>query len=308
MPHHSGQQQQQQQPLANGFPGVSMMRVNPTMPYRQMDFRPDFRSGIMPIHMQQHMALMGGWVAGIPETPGGPPILHRAPIGISIDDSTYPSTSNRSTGTPKSIPRNQAKTFDSPQDVANSALFLAAGDSRKRNKQPSIDELSEASGPLKKRKKVMDIMRHKTKHFYVSPMSQGSKEGQPLTSNSSTSSYDLKDGECLPEAAKIKDAGEITPPAKVVIPKFPSLLHHILTKSDFAGKVGQWLPHGKAWRIVRWDALRKQVLPKYFPQLLEDDGKRAMGSIDAFLWHLAAWGFEEITEGPDVGAYSNVVR
>ena len=40
-------------------------------------------------------------------------------------------------------------------------------------------------------------------------------------------------------------------------------------------------------------------MPQFFPQLA--------GSIDAFLWHLAAWGFEEIQDGPDVGAFGHTV-
>jgi hypothetical protein len=101
------------------------------------------------------------------------------------------------------------------------------------------------------------------------------------------------------------------------IPHFPSVLHAVLTESEFAGKVLLWLPHGQAWRIVRWDALRRSVLPKYFAQLNDDDGAAPSkdaaapmpsGSIDAFLWHLSAWGFEEVNEGPDVGAYAHVVR
>jgi len=147
--------------------------------------------------------------------------------------------------------------------------------------------------------------------------SLASEQGTPL------SSYDsLKDGHPLPDSAKINDAKEITlvhrrchpkgPPTHVEIPHFPSVLHAVLTESEFANSVLQWLPHGQSWRIVRWDALRRQVLPKYFSQLREEDCKdgtgQVCGSIDAFLWHLSAWGFEEVTDGPDVGAYSHVVR
>lgn len=94
-----------------------------------------------------------------------------------------------------------------------------------------------------------------------------------------------------------------------LVPYFPSALHWLLTESSSqtaspeyaaARSVLQWVPHGQAWRVVRWDALRKQVLPQFFPQLA--------GSVDCFLWHLAAWGFEEIQDGPDVGAFGHTVR
>lgn len=145
----------------------------------------------------------------------------------------------------------------------------------------------------------------------TTPSTDGGCRGGGTTpggSASPTSSYDLKDGQALPDSAKITDTRRIVaPPAHVEIPHFPSVLHAVLTESEFAGTVLLWLPHGQAWKIVRWDALRRQVLPKYFAQLREDESKDSSGSIDAFLWHLAAWGFEEVTDGPDAGAYSHIV-
>lgn len=178
--------------------------------------------------------------------------------------------------------------------------------------------------PLKKRKTAAEIMRKKVDDSaacHISPHSDNSKihstpDATPVASNTPTSkatsnassSYDLKDGQALPDSAKVNDTKEITPPSHVEIPHFPSVLHAVLTESEFAGKVLHWLPHGQAWKIIRWDALRKQCLPKYFNQLREEDSKDGSASIDAFLWHLSAWGFEEVTDGPDAGAYSHVVR
>ena len=118
----------------------------------------------------------------------------------------------------------------------------------------------------------------------------------------------MKEAQCLPEGAKIKDAAEISPapPAQEVMEHFPTVLHGVLTSSDFSGSVVQWLPDGKAWKILRWDALRRKVLPKHFAQLPDENGKVG-SSIDTFLWHVASWGFEEVQSGPDVGAYSNEV-
>jgi hypothetical protein len=79
---------------------------------------------------------------------------------------------------------------------------------------------------------------------------------------------------------------------------FPITLHSVLSDAELADNVVKWLPDGKSWKIVRWDALRRQVLPKHFP---------ALQSIDAFLSQLQVWGFTETTDGPDAGAYSHMV-
>lgn len=209
-------------------------------------------------------------------------------------------------------------------------------DGEKQTKEDTEqDDLSDVQHvPLKKRK-MMDYLRKKpSETMHVSPLSNSSikchqnekEEHQVTASGEETShpranttasqtsstcmahSYDLKDTQTLHDTAKISDAAEISPPppSQVIIPHFPSVLHSLLTESDVAGNVVQWLDHGKAWKINRWDALRRKVLPKYFPQLRDEDGK-VSGSIDAFLWHLRAWGFHEIKDGHDVGAYSHAV-
>ena len=224
-------------------------------------------------------------------------------------------------GTPKSLLKPaKSHSFESPHDVAASVLLLAssggipvaASNKTQANREDTEtdDSDSEVKMPLKKRKKVAEILRQKPDACHVSPMSNSSKTtaeaGSPQAANASedtsrASSYDLKEGQALPETAKISDTKDID----ISVPEFPSILHKVLTQSEFAGSVAQWLPHGKAWRIVRWDALRKQVLPKYFPQLRDEEGGN--GSIDAFLGYLSAWEFEEITSGPDVGAYCHKV-
>lgn len=92
------------------------------------------------------------------------------------------------------------------------------------------------------------------------------------------------------------------------VPNFPDVLFKVLSQFDGNGSVLQWVQSGHAWRVVRWDALRRDVLPRYFPQLCqeEEDGSNG-GSIDAFLWNVRAWGFEEIKDGPDAGAYAHPV-
>lgn len=135
----------------------------------------------------------------------------------------------------------------------------------------------------------------------------------------STNSYDSKDPsftyrEVKPESStqelldssKVHSTAEIAPPAQVLIPHFPTVLHQVLSDKEFDGKVVQWLPDGESWKVLRWDALRRQILPRYFADLRDENGS-GCGTIDAFLFHLGAWGFEEIKDGTDVGAYRHDV-
>lgn len=162
--------------------------------------------------------------------------------------------------------------------------------------------------------------------------------------------------------------------------RFPTVLHSLLTggrgvadgeraadrdDNDGGGRRGraiasavEWLPHGKGFRVLRWDELCRRVLPIEFPALCDPfgsgttrtlidrdeeggDGKDAttaagakkmnrndgMGDgadrspgeerrggysdeqwIDSFLWHVRAWGFQEVTAGIDKGSFRHEVR
>lgn len=130
---------------------------------------------------------------------------------------------------------------------------------------------------------------------------------QRTCSTGMESSYGMKDARSPQERRKVHDAKELsTPPSQVVVEHFPTVLHNILTKSEFAGNVLQWVANGKAWKIVRWDALRRKVLPAFFSKLQDEDGNSNC-SIDAFLWQVTSWGFEEVQGGHDVGAYTHKV-
>jgi hypothetical protein len=133
-----------------------------------------------------------------------------------------------------------------------------------------------------------------------------------------TSSYDSKDPSFsfqgvklestqeLLDSSKVHSTAQIAPPAHVLIPHFPTVLHQVLMDKEFDGKVVQWLSDGESWKVLRWDGFRRQVLPRYFADLRDEDGS-GCGTIDAFLFHLGAWGFEEIKDGTDVGAYRHDV-
>lgn len=133
----------------------------------------------------------------------------------------------------------------------------------------------------------------------------------------------------------------------------------------------EWLPHGKGFRILRYEKLVQNILPKAFPTLCDcgrnDDITRPMTNggrktaimeeqqgesfvtmdergnidtstttnnsddlglvhyvnkqqeqqskyysdnvwVDSFLWHMKAWGFQEITMGVDRGSFCHEVR
>lgn len=192
----------------------------------------------------------------------------------------------------------QSKSFDSTHEVAASVLLLAAGvarDVQKETRPKEDDDSSKgsegSSRPLKKRKNVSEIMR--SSPSYVSPVSHSSPQALKAGESSQHSTPNLTE---VQEKSPVKNA-EPEEEWQREIDNFPALLHSLLTDSSV--QVIQWLPHGKAWKIVRWEALRKEVLPRYFPTLPL--------SIDAFLWHVTAWGFEEITQGEDAGAYVHKV-
>jgi hypothetical protein len=249
MPHHSGR--------------LSATQASPAF-RKTLDFRPQ-------IHNSMFNA--AAWMPTA-DPQGGPPV-HRVPMGSNNDYSPV----HRS---PRSVP--SSSSFDSPHEAAASVLLLAAGCPPKNFEE----DTNNCAMPLKKRKKVTDILRG-SPPCHVSPMSHASKVDASSPQSQTSMTPNEKGG---------------TPGWQKSIPDFASTLHMVLTESEFAGKVVQWLPHGKAWRIVLWDALRRQLLPKYFPQLQDSPSS---GSIDAFLWHLQAWGFTEVTEGSDAGAYTHVV-
>lgn len=164
---------------------------------------------------------------------------------------------------------------------------------------------------------------------------------------------------------------------------FPSVLQELLIRGERAGdeaaddvagtsgrkrKSGvasamEWLPHGRGFRVLRWDELCAGVLPVEFPALCEygkdgmtrmrtrtrgatrtttragdrndygggdEDATTAAASeggnpndftrekkggdhsedewIDSFLWHVRAWGFQEVTTGVDRGSFRHEVR
>jgi len=209
-----------------------------------------------------------------------------------------------------------------------------------QNKSKPLDytgtdpKIRQGREPLKKRKKHLDVLRRNRFEFQsqqtqvddvrsacqVSPVS--------FASNSSSRPHDDKLSEGSNDTLKSvhssesespdqRDSGAVQitpcPPARVVnevshhlISDFPQVLHYVLSESMVMSQVQEpvlhWLPHGRSWRISGWDALRETILPRFFPTLCHEGGS---SSIDAFLWNVRCWGFEEVADCSGVGAYAH---
>jgi len=164
---------------------------------------------------------------------------------------------------------------------------------------------------------ISPVSHSSSEHGMIGTRTESSEDGTPVrrtnppATNNSAHSYDSKDlhpsyrnsglvskGESTQElldSSKVHSTTQIGSsssafPSQVMIPHFPTVLHHVLVDKNFDGKVIQWLPNGETWKVIRWDAMRRQVLPKYFADLRDEDGS-GCGTIDAFLYHLDAWGF-----------------
>lgn len=91
-----------------------------------------------------------------------------------------------------------------------------------------------------------------------------------------------------------------------MLPHFPTVLHQVLGEPQLTtgpNAVLKWLPDGESFQITNWTSLRRQVLPKYFGELRDEHGSASSaGTIDAFLYHLGAWGFEEVKDNSISGA------
>jgi hypothetical protein len=235
--------------------------------------------------------------------------------------------------------------FERAQGMAGSGSAYNS-DISMSNSAQDIHECPESNVPLKKRKKHLDFLRRnqgvdetpsesrRGQPCHISPVSSSSigsvvnvdeqhlEETMSISSTkttllstanlelstSLTDSYDIKQAQALPETAKIKrsiDIGSSPESSMLVVTHLPTILHNALKQQEFAS-VLQWLPNGEAWKVLRWDGLRREILPKFFPHLCDDEGKE-YGSIDAFLLHLSSWGFEEIQDGSEVGAYRHLV-
>jgi len=192
----------------------------------------------------------------------------------------------------------------------------------------SASTCSASTVPLKKRAKKLNIMQKLEFQAcigkdvcHVSPVSHDSDN--PSSTVNRIHSYDSKDlsSTSLPspnsgsttevlDFSKVNSTSQIGLEPQVQITHFPTVLHQILADEELTfsdnSPIIHWLEDGETWKVENWNALRRHVLPKHFSDLRDEHGS-ACGTIDAFLYNIDAWGFEEIKNGPYAGAYRHNV-
>lgn len=190
-------------------------------------------------------------------------------------------------------------THESAEEVAVSALLLSAGGpprSGSLSRNPSNSEPAEMTTTnsyiQEQRPSGNVVVKMEQNNFFKS------NDPQEVLNSQLTAAPQPPDMK-IEESATSKG-----PPSEVNFSHFPSILHKVLTFSNHSGKVLEWLPHGQAWRVLRWDELAKSVLPTYFPNMCLDDEGECGERMNCFLWHVRSWGFQEVKDvGPDMGAY-----
>lgn len=78
---------------------------------------------------------------------------------------------------------------------------------------------------------------------------------------------------------------------------FPMKLHKILSDPEYAEYIS-FLPHGRAFRIIKPKAFEEKVIPKFFRH----------AKYASFMRQVNGWGFKRISQGPDHNSYYHEVR
>jgi len=73
---------------------------------------------------------------------------------------------------------------------------------------------------------------------------------------------------------------------------FPVKLHRIVS-DPMNAHIITWLPHGRAFKVIRRDELIRDVIPGYF----------VCSKYESFTRQLTAWDFKRLKRGPDEGCY-----
>ena len=204
-----------------------------------------------------------------------------------------------------------------------------------------------SAGPLKKRRKVLGIEREDDEMKKKSQADDDNKlnDSSKILSNGESNSPSL-----VPSLAWSSKSSSVEDMMKDASSsnsndQFPNVLHKLLSKTsdrqgDANNKISlamEWLDNGKAFRILRYDILCTEVLPKEMPMLCSDKKKMTMmqdgiyksesrddeqtkaeeeGSeqvysddewVESFLWFVKSYGFEEVMSGRDKGSFRHEV-
>ncbi len=82
----------------------------------------------------------------------------------------------------------------------------------------------------------------------------------------------------------------LTSPGRVA--NFPAKMHCILSRTDLADVVA-WMPHGRAWRVLKPREFEINVIPAYFEHT----------KFSSFIRQINGWGFRRITQGRGHNSY-----
>jgi len=74
---------------------------------------------------------------------------------------------------------------------------------------------------------------------------------------------------------------------------FPARLHDLLTFDEGISDIITWLPHGRAWIVLKKPDFVEKVAPSHF----------SISKFESFTRQVNGWGFKRITQGPDINAY-----
>jgi len=208
-----------------------------------------------------------------------------------------------------------------------------------------------SAGPLKKRRKMLGIEKDDD---------EMKKKSQANDNNDTKLDKNLSSGESnspslVPSLAWSSKSSSVEDMMKDasnsnsnMSRQFPIVLHKLLSKSvdssnsskqgDANNKISlamEWLNHGKAFRILRYDILCTEVLPKEMPMLCsdrknvmnkdgicksesrddeqtkaEEEGSEVYSDdewVEAFSWFVKSYGFEEVMSGRNKGSFRHEV-
>jgi hypothetical protein len=82
----------------------------------------------------------------------------------------------------------------------------------------------------------------------------------------------------------------LTPPGRV--PNFPAKMHAILSRADLT-EIVCWMPHGRAWKVLKPREFEARVIPTYFEH----------AKFSSFIRQANGWGFRRLTHGKDRNSY-----
>jgi hypothetical protein len=141
---------------------------------------------------------------------------------------------------------------------------------------PASPHLSSSAGPLKKRRKMelqQQQSRCPTDQTSVSTPTASIEDINVTSNNRYNEFHPFVDNEISEICTHSGFCSQLSPHPHnhpLVNAHFPTILHRLLTldTSDngciVSSSAIEWLPHGKGWRVLRWEVLCKDVLPRLF--------------------------------------------